>query len=230
MPPLRPHLHLRDYHGIDKRADQECQERCQRHPRCKTENSVECLVVPTAAGQHIDQRTQHHKQEIHGKGHPNQLTGAAESPHLCHHIIDDVTDGKHQQSTGEMGRPNGKLLQSKQICCQQAGGEQSREYIKQLAHLLSLIFHVSCFVKGGFQAPLWLINRLQRYEIFSTYQKNNFSYSSCNNRQPIKKRPVRVFNSSHVPSVLAAIVNASAHHGSSHAPASVSQNQAGIGE
>ena len=42
-----------------------------------------------------------------------------------------------------------------------ADGHTKREYIKQLAHLLSLIFHVSCFVKGGCQAPLWLINRLQ---------------------------------------------------------------------
>ena len=102
-----------------------------------------------------------YEEEVHRKTHPDEQTGTTIPPHLTHHIVDDVTDGEHDQSCRHVRRAKGDLLGLQYVCRNQADTEQYAVEHKQHTDLLSFffIFHFLVLLKGVFIDPYVFYNR-----------------------------------------------------------------------
>ena len=119
---------------------------------------IGCAGNPVGNGTHDD------KEEVHGKAHPDEHASALITPHLAHHVIDDVRHREDNDTCRQIDRPERELLCFQHVCRDQADAEQGAKKHKQHADFSFFLFHHSCFVKGGpadfrlSQVPLYYLN------------------------------------------------------------------------
>ena len=102
----RRQLHLRHHIGIDKRTCDEGDKRGCSDTGSQSEDDVETLVTmpiwcswnPVGNSAHDDE------EEVHGEPHPYQHARTGITPHLAHHVVDDVTNGKDDNTCSQINR------------------------------------------------------------------------------------------------------------------------------
>ena len=141
------HFHFAHDERIEKRADNEGYEACRDNLWGKGEHLFEGNIGSWLDGrQGTRDASEDHDEEVHGEAYPNDKSGFAVAPHFGYDVVEDVGDGKDDETTRQgKGIPNFEYFGFKEIGCHETDTEEDSCQHEGNTHLLLGIFHLFLF-------------------------------------------------------------------------------------